>query len=57
MKGDEKQRKKIKCKMVMISKIYNSRELVVNDYLANQLACPRDFIIQKRKKRVFLIPF
>jgi len=57
MKGDEKQRKKIKCKMVMISKIYNSRELVVNDYLANQLACPRDFIFQKREKRDFLIPF
>ena len=49
MKGDEKQRKKINFIKVMIPKTYNSRDLVINDYLANKSSCPWEFIFQEIK--------
>jgi len=57
MRGDEKQRKKISCITVMVSKTYNFTGVLVNNYLANKLSCPRGFILQKKKKCDFLMPF
>ena len=37
----------------MVSKIYNLKGLLANDYLANRLTCPRDFISQENKNLIF----
>ena len=53
MKGDEKQRKKIKFIKVMIPKTYNLTGLLVTDYSANKSSCPWDFMSQENKNLIF----